>query len=82
MVSAGNKATPFNGKPYHKRILWLERKFEKQPSLKSKCVETINEFIEKGHARKLLQKARKEEQNEVNYIPHQAVNNMNKASKI
>ena len=40
-------------------MLLLERKFEKQPSLKSKYVETINEYIEKRHANKLPHKVTK-----------------------
>ena len=65
------------------RMLSLERKFEKQPSLKCKYVETINEYIEKGHVSKLPHKATKEEQNEIiNYIPHQAVTSINKPGKM
>ena len=48
-------------------MLPIEPKFEKQPSLKSKYVEIINENIEKGHVSKLPHKATKEEQNEIIY---------------
>ena len=74
---------PYNRNVVISRMLWLERKFEKQPSLKFKYVETINEYTEKGHACKLPHKARKEEHNEIiNYIPHQTVTNINKPGKI
>ena len=43
------------------RMSSLERKFEKQPPLKSIYVKTITEYIEKGHASKLTYKAKKEE---------------------
>ena len=65
------------------RMLSLEQKFEKQPLLKSKYVETINENNEKGHARKLPHKATKEEQNEIIYhTSHQVVSNINEPGKI
>ena len=74
---------PYNRNMAISRMLSLERKFEKQPSLKSKYVETINEYNGKGYARKLPHKARKEEQNKIiNWIPHQAVTNINKPCKI
>ena len=74
---------PYNRNMAISRMLSLERKFEKQPSLKSKYVETINEYNGKVHARKLPHKARKEEQNKIiNCIPHQAVTNINKPGKI
>ena len=61
---------PYNRNMAISRMLSLERKFEKQPSLKCKYVETIHEYIEKGHASKLPHKVTKEEQNEIiNYIP-------------
>ena len=64
------------------RMLSLEQKFEKQPLLKSKYVETINEYIEKEHDSKLSLKARRKEQNEIiNYIPHQAMTNIYKPGK-
>ena len=74
---------PYNRNMAISRMLSLERKFEKQPSPKCKYVEMIKEYTEKGHANKLPHKATKEEQNEIiNYIPHQLVTNMNKPGKI
>ena len=49
---------PYNRNMTISRMLSLERKFEKQLSLKSKYVEIINENKEKGHARKLPHKAK------------------------
>ena len=65
------------------RTLSLEKKFEKPPSLKEKYVQTINECIKDGHA-SILSKAGAERESTkiINYIPHQAVTNVNKPGKI
>lgn len=56
-------------------MISLKRKFEKQPSLKSKDLKII-------HASKLPHQATKHEQNEIiNYIPLQAVTNIKKVEK-
>ena len=65
------------------RSLLLEKKFEKSPSLKGKYVQTINEYIKDGLASILYtilfsSEAEKESTKIVNYIPHQAVTNVNK----
>ena len=43
------------------RMLSLEKKFEKSPSLKEKYVQTINEYIKDGHA-SILSKAEAEKE--------------------
>ena len=66
------------------RILLLEKKFEKSPSLKEKYVQTVNEYIKDGH-RSILSKAEVEKESTkiINYIPQQAMTNVvNKLSKI
>ena len=73
---------PYNRNMAISQMLSLERKFEKQPSLKSKYIDAMNDYIEKGHTSKLPQKARKEQNEIINYIPHQVVTNINKPGKI
>ena len=65
------------------RMLSLEKKFEKTPTLKEKYVQTIYEYIKDGHASILSKaEARKESTKIINYIPHQAVTNVTKPGKI
>ena len=48
-------------------------------TLKEKYVQTINEYIKDGHASILSKgEAEKESTKIINYIPHQAVTNVNK----
>ena len=65
------------------RMLSLEKKFEKSPSLKEKYVQTINEYIKDGHT-SILSKAEAEKESTkiISYTPHQAVTNINKPGKI
>ena len=64
-------------------MISLEKKIEKSPSLKEKYVQTINEYLKHGHA-SILSKAEveKEPTKIINYIPHQAVINVNKPGNI
>ena len=65
------------------RMLSLEKRFEKSPSLKEKHVQTINEYIKDCHASILSKaKAEKESTKIINYLPHQVVTNVNKPGKI
>ena len=73
---------PYNRNMAISRMLSLERKFEKQPSIKSRYVETINENTEKKHSSNLPHKTTKEEQHEIiNYVPHRAMTNIKKPGK-
>ena len=73
---------PYNRNMAISRMLSLEWKFEKQPSIKSRYVETINENTEKKHSSNLPHKTTKEEQYEIiNYISHQAMTNLKKPGK-
>ena len=63
-------------------MLSLEKKIEKSLSLKEKYVQTINEYIKHGHF-SVLSKAEVEKEpiKIINYIPHQAVINVNRPGK-
>ena len=51
--------------------------------MKEKYVQTINEYIKDGHASiSSKAEAEKESTKIINYIPHQAVTNVNKPGKI
>ena len=64
-------------------MISLEQKFDRQPDLKMKYVETINQYIRDGHATKIdINKRNDNFNNKVNYIPHHAVTKMNKPGKI
>ena len=62
-------------------MISLEKKFDRQPDLKIKYVETINQYIKDEHATKIdINKRDDNFNNKVNYIPHHAVTNINKNS--
>ena len=64
-------------------MISLEKKFDRQPDLKIKYVETINQYIKDEHATKIdINKRDDNFNNKVNYIPHHAVTNINKLGKI
>ena len=64
-------------------MISLEKKFDKQSNLKMKYIETINQYIKDGHVTKTdINKRNDNFNNKVNYIPHQAVTNINKPGKI
>ena len=65
------------------RMISLEKKFGRQPDLKMKYVETINQYIKDGHVTKIdINKRNDNFNNKVNYIPHHAMTNINKPGKI
>ena len=64
-------------------MISLEKKFDRQSNLKMKYIETINQCIKDGHVTKTdINKRNDNFNNKVNYIPHQAVTNINKPGKI
>ena len=64
-------------------MISLEKKLDKQSNLKMKYIETINQYIKDGHVTKTdINKRNDNFNNKVNYIPHQAVTNINKPGKI
>ena len=64
------------------RFLGLGEKFNSDPLLTEKYKETINQYIEKGHATKLANDTASQTSDMTNYIPHHAVTNSNKSGKI
>ena len=50
--------------------------------LAEKYKETVNQYIEKGHATKLTNDTASQSSNITNHIPHHAVGNPNKSRKI
>ena len=64
-------------------MISFENKFNRQPDLKMKYVEIINQYIKDEHATKIdVNKRNDNFNNKVNYIPHHAVTNINKPGKI
>ena len=64
-------------------MISLEKKFDRQPDLKIKYVETINQYIKDGHATKIsINKRNDNFNNKINYIPHYSLTNINKPGKI
>ena len=65
------------------RMISSEKKFDRQPDLKMKHVETTNQYIKDGHATKIdINKRNDNFNNKVNYILNHAVTNVNKPGKI
>ena len=63
-------------------MISLEKKFDRQPHLKMKYVENTNQYIKDGHATKIdIDKRNDNFNNNINYIPHHAVTNIDKNSK-
>ena len=64
------------------QFLLLENKLNKKPELKKRYADTIHDDINKGHATKLTPENSKLTYKITNYIPHHAVFNINKLSKL
>ena len=64
------------------RLYSLERKFKRDPFLAAKHKQTINEYINKGYAKKLTEKESKTLTSITNYVPHHGVTNVNKTGKV
>ena len=64
------------------RFLSLENKLNKKSELKKPYTDTIRDYINKGHATKLTPENAKLTSKITNYIPHHAVFNINKPSKL
>ena len=60
----------------------LENKLNKKAELKKRYTDTIRDYINKGHATKLTPENAKLTSKITNYIPHHAVFNINKPSKL
>ena len=64
------------------RMKSIENKFKKNPTLAFKYKETIKYYIDKGHATKLTPEEVLNIKLFTNYVPHDAVSNVNKPNKI
>ena len=64
------------------RLYSLERKLKGDPSLAAKYMQPINQYINKGHAKKLTEKESKNLTSITNYILHHRVTNVNKPRKV
>ena len=61
----------------------LEKKFDRQPDLKRKYVETLKKQIQDEHATKIdINKGNDNFSNKVHYIPPHTVTSINKPGKI
>jgi hypothetical protein len=72
-----------NRKMAQRRLDCLRRKFEKYPELFERYKRSINEYIEKGYAKRISKNNEGHEcENTTFYLPHHAVCNPNKPGKI
>ena len=64
------------------RLFSLEKKFANNPKLAQRYKETMEDYISKGHAKKLNKTGSKTTSEITNYIPHHVVTNVNKRNKV
>lgn len=83
MVPYGKKTHPNNRALTISRMISLDKKFDKQPDLHTKYVETMNRYIEDRHTTKIDINQRNDNLNKkVNYTPKHVFTNINKPGKI
>ena len=63
------------------RFSYLDKKFEQNHKITNKYKETINDYVNKGQAVKLLQEKSKNVTPTTNYIPRHRIKNINKPEK-
>ena len=73
---------PNNRKIAEARLSSLRRKFQKDPELESKYRRTMQDYIDRGYARKLSNLEAETTSSKTNYLPHHAVLNPNKPGKV
>ena len=73
MWKSANTILPDNYSSAFRRLLSLERKFEKDPAMASRYEAVINEYINLGHARKRMQNELPLALDRHWYLPHLAV---------
>lgn len=64
------------------RLYSTEKKLKKRPDLAKKYTEAINDYVTKGHARKMPLEEAKITTSKTWYLPHHAVLNPNKPGKV
>ena len=78
----GNEPTlPFNKSLALSRFHSLEKEFKQHPKFAEKYKNTINDYINKGHAVNLSLEEAKHVSPVTNYVPHHGVTNVNKPGK-
>lgn len=77
-----NPQLPNNRKIAEARLSSLKRKFQKDPELEGKYRRTMQDYIDRGYARKLSNLEAKTTSSKTNYLPHHAVLNPNKPGKV
>ena len=77
-----NIILPYNRSTVLSRFHSLEKRLAKSPNIGTKYKNTINDYIEKGHATKLSNERSNKILNSANYIPHHYVLEPNKPGKI
>ena len=76
-----NTKLSYNSEIAFSRLKSLENKFKKEPEFCKKYQQTIEIYLKNGYATKLNTKLYNENNEIVNYIPHQGVKNVNKPGK-
>ena len=76
-----NQSLPFNRAAAEVRLQHLKRCFSRDPSLESKYRAVINEYVDKGYARKLTPEEAARKSRITWYLPHHPVFNVNKPNK-
>ena len=73
---------PNNRTVAEKRLKSLKKRFNNSPELETKYRKVMEEYIEKGFARKLTEKEAETTTKKTNYLPHHHVVNRNKPGKV
>ena len=76
-----NPSLPFNRAATEVRLQHLKRRFSRDPNLESKYRAVINEYVDKGYARKLTPEETTSKSRITWYLPHHPVFNVNKPNK-
>ena len=77
-----NDTLPINRSLAVSQFLSLDNKLNKKSELKKRYTDTIHDYINKGHAAKLIAGNAKLTLKTMNCVPHHAVFNINKPSKL
>ena len=76
-----NPSLPFNRAAAEVRLQHLKKRFSRDPNLESKYRAVINEYVDKGYARKLTPEETARKSRITWYLPHHPVFNVNKPNK-
>ena len=73
---------PNNRKLAESRLNSLKRKFQRDPDFEDKYRKVIQEYVQRGYARKLTPDEARSTTPKTNYLPHHGVTNPNKPGKV